>query len=79
MFFKPFGLQGHRQCPHKPPSCCNTHVIIQICVLINHIYQFTNTHTYINKSIKTPFYEPFHSTRTNCGTTHFLACSHRGN
>jgi len=28
MFFKPFGLRGHRQCPHKPPSCCNTHVII---------------------------------------------------
>ncbi len=23
--------------------------------------------------------EPFHSTPTNCGTTHFLACSHRGN
>ncbi len=41
MFFKPFGLRGHRQCPHKPPSCCNTHVIIQICVLINHIYQHT--------------------------------------
>ncbi len=42
MFFKPFGLRGHRQCPHKPPSCCNTHVIIQICVLITHIYQFLN-------------------------------------
>ncbi len=23
--------------------------------------------------------EPFHSTQTNCGTTHFLACAHRGN
>ncbi len=30
MFFKPFGLRGHRQCPHKPPLCCNTHIIIQI-------------------------------------------------
>ncbi len=46
MFFKPFGLRGHRQCPHKPPSCCNTHVIIQMCVLINHVYQFTHTHTH---------------------------------
>ncbi len=51
--FKPFGLRGHIQCPHKPPSRCNTHVIIQICVLINHIYQFhthahahTHTHTH---------------------------------
>ncbi len=25
----------------KPPSCCNTHVIILICVLINHIYKFS--------------------------------------
>ncbi len=32
-FFKPFGLRGHKQCPHKPPSWCNTHVIIHICVL----------------------------------------------
>ncbi len=46
MFFKPFGLRGHRQCPHKPPSCFNTHVIIQICVLINHIYRFSHTHTH---------------------------------
>ncbi len=36
-FFKLFGLRGHRHCPHKPPSCCNNHVIIHICVLINHI------------------------------------------
>ncbi len=41
MFFKPFGLRGHRQCPHKPHSCCNIHVIIQICVLINRIYQLS--------------------------------------
>ncbi len=27
MFFKPFELRGHRQCPHKPPSNCNTSVI----------------------------------------------------
>ncbi len=36
-FLKLFGLRGHRHCPHKPPSCCNNHVIIHICVLINHI------------------------------------------
>ncbi len=27
MFFKPFELRGHRQCPHKTPSNCNTSVI----------------------------------------------------
>ncbi len=43
MFFKSFGLRGgHRQCPHKPPSCCNTHVSIQICVLKLYIHQFTH-------------------------------------
>ncbi len=26
-FFKPFELRGHRQCPHKTPSNCNTSVI----------------------------------------------------
>ncbi len=36
-FFKPFGLRGHKQCPHKPPSWCNTHVIIHICVLIIYV------------------------------------------
>ncbi len=46
VFFKPFGLRGHRQCPHKTTSCCNTHVIIQIFIFINHIYQFTHTHTH---------------------------------
>ncbi len=51
MFFKPFGLRGHRQCPHKPPSCCNTHIIIQLCVLINHIYQFTHTDTQVWKIV----------------------------
>ncbi len=27
LFFKPFELWGHRQCPHKPRSYCNTSVI----------------------------------------------------
>ncbi len=44
-FVKPFGLRGHTQCPHKPPSCCNTHVIIQICVLINNTYIPVHSHT----------------------------------
>ncbi len=32
MFFKPFELRGHRQCPHKTPSIViplSTHVIKQ--------------------------------------------------
>ncbi len=33
--------RGHRQCPHKPPSCYYTDLI-----LINHIYQFSHTHTH---------------------------------
>ncbi len=40
MIYKHFELWGHWKCPHKSPSPCNTchtHVIIQICVLINHI------------------------------------------
>ncbi len=40
MIYKRFKLWGHWKCPHKSPSPCNTchtHVIIQICVLINHI------------------------------------------
>jgi len=43
-FLKPFGLQGHRKCPHKPCLRCNNNVIIHICVLINHIYKNTRTH-----------------------------------
>jgi len=45
MFFNPFGLRGHRKCPHKPCLRCNTHVIIHICVPINHVYKNTHTHT----------------------------------
>ncbi len=47
MIYKRFELRWHRQCPHKPPSNCNTYVIIHICVLINHIYQFSHTHTLV--------------------------------
>ncbi len=35
------------ECPHKPCLRCNTHVIIHICVLINHVgYKNTHTHTH---------------------------------
>ncbi len=48
MFFKPFVLQGHRKCPHKPCLHCSTHVI-HICVLVNiytrHIQTSTRTDT----------------------------------
>ncbi len=46
MIYKHFKLWGHWKCPHKSPSPCNTHVIIQICVLINHINTHTHTHTH---------------------------------
>ncbi len=46
MIYKRFKLWGHWKCPHKSPSPCNTHVIIQICVLINHINMHTHTHTH---------------------------------
>ncbi len=46
MIHKPFELWGHWKCPHKSPFPCNTHVIIQICVLINHINMHTHTHTH---------------------------------
>ncbi len=49
MIYKYFKLWGHWKCPHKSPSPCNTchtHVIIQICVLINHINMATHTHTH---------------------------------
>ncbi len=45
--FKCFELWGHWKCPHKSSSPCNichTHVIIQMCVLINHINMHTHTH-----------------------------------
>ncbi len=52
MIYKRFKLWGHWKCPHKSPSPCNTchtHVIIQICVLINHInmhtHSLSHTHT----------------------------------
>ncbi len=52
MIYKSFELWGHWKCPHKSPSPCNTchtHVIIHICVLINHthtqIQTLTHTHT----------------------------------
>ncbi len=34
------------KCSHKSPSPCNTHVIIQICVLISHKCARTHTHTH---------------------------------
>ncbi len=49
MIYKRFKLWGHWKCPHKSNSPCNTshtHVIIQICVLINHINMHTHTHTH---------------------------------
>ncbi len=58
MIYKRFKLWGHWKCPHKSPSPCNTchtHVIIQICVLINHINMHTHTHIilHIKKGIYT--------------------------
>ncbi len=61
MFFKPFELRGHRQCPHKPPSNCNTSVIP---MLLNkfcprkpqkpvHTHTHTHTHTQPFKSLGT--------------------------
>jgi len=50
MIYKHFKLWGHWKCPQKSPSPCNTchtHVIIQICVLINHINMHTHTHTHM--------------------------------
>ncbi len=46
MIYKRFELWGHWKCPHKSPSPCNIHVIIQICVLINHINMHARTHTH---------------------------------
>ncbi len=46
MIYKHFKLWGHWKYPHKSPSPCNTYVIIQICVLINHINMHTHTHTH---------------------------------
>ncbi len=54
MIYKRFKLWGHWKCPHKSPSPCNTghtHVIIQICVLINHINMRTHTHTHTHTHI----------------------------
>ncbi len=51
MINKCLELWGHWKCPHKSPSHCNTghtHVIIQICVLINHINIHTHTHIHTN-------------------------------
>ncbi len=48
MIYKHIELWGHWKCPNKSPSSCNkchTHVIIQICVLINHINMHTHTNT----------------------------------
>ncbi len=53
-------LWGHWKCPHKSPSPCNTYVIpsviIQICVLINHINMPTHTH---HTHTHTMIYEKF--------------------
>ncbi len=48
MFFKPFELRGHRQCPHKTPSNCNTSVIpmslYKLCPHKPHKPAHTHTH-----------------------------------
>ncbi len=48
MFFKPFELRGHRQCPHKPPSYCNTSVIpMSLYKFVPHKpHTHTHTHTH---------------------------------
>jgi len=48
MFFNPFGLRGHWQCPQKPPSCCNTHVIMQICF---HTHRFLKDHVTLKTGV----------------------------
>ncbi len=52
MIYKHFKLWGHWKCPYKSPSPCNTHVIIQICVLIN-MHTHTHTQTQIQKQTHT--------------------------
>ncbi len=65
-FIKPFELRGHSQCPHKPPSNCNTYVIIHLCVIINHIYQFTLTHTHKHTRTLTHTHTHTHSVFVHC-------------
>lgn len=42
-------LQGHRKCKlHKPCLRCSIHVIIHVCVLMNHTYQYTHRFMHLN-------------------------------
>ncbi len=63
MIYKRFKLWGHWKCPHKSPSpckTCHTHVIIQLCVLINHTHtQFIyiyNLHTHTRLFVLCEFF-----------------------
>ncbi len=78
MFFKPFELRGHRQCPHKTPSNCNTSVIP---MLLNkfcprkpqkpvHTHSHSHTHTLMHTLTHTHTHTHTHA------HTHTLAHTH---
>ncbi len=53
---------GHWKCPHNHLLLvipCHTHVIIQICVLINHINMHTHTHTHTHTPTHTHTHTQF--------------------
>ncbi len=79
MFFKPFELRGHRQCPHKTPSNCNTSVIPMLlnkfCPQKNQ-YTLTRSHTHAHTHTHTHTHTLSHThthTRTHTHThTHTI-------
>jgi len=85
MIYKRFKLWGHWKCPHKSPSPCNTcytHVIIQICVLINHInmhtlsYTQTLTHTHTHTHTHTLSHTDTHTLSHTQTLTHTHTDTH---
>ncbi len=83
MIYKHFKLWEHWKCPHKPPSPCNTYVIpviIQICVLINHINIHTHTHTHTQHTLLHTLshtHHHTHNTHTQTPHSHTHTHSHR--
>ncbi len=79
MIYKPFELWGHWKCPHKSPSTfntCHTHVIIQICVLINHMYTHTHTPTHAHTHTHTHAHTQTHALAHTHARTHAHARTH---
>ncbi len=47
MIYKRFKLWGHRKCPHKSPSPCNTYVIpMSLYTCVSSCHRNTHTHTF---------------------------------